>query len=300
MNGGEQIQNSQNSLDVIIQKLGQIQIDQSEISHRLGALENSPKYTGNFSQSDSVSRDNSANGTLHHDTSANVLGAHSDVQQQPVGPTVNSAADLQREFEIIKDSFARTRLPTELRVFDSKQGIKADCQSTLNILSRSARFTETALKWFQQNTGADRRPGPGTEATVLNEDQLGQLYVILAAQINFLQGEYAGLLVRSTFDENTSKFFKTLEKNTTVFSGQALDNLRNAAEIAAIQNRVQHQPATGRFQRGPFGRQWRGGRYRGNFGSYRGSDSGFWNNSSQDNGYNGNRSFPTSRRRADE
>ena len=110
-------------------------------------------------------------------------------QPNEVGATsaiVDDAALLQREFNSLKDSLSRVKLPEELKLVDSKQGIKSKDQPALNIITRCARYAETALK-----------------VIATQPEDLKNIYLVLAAQINFLHGEYAGLLVNSTFYPET-------------------------------------------------------------------------------------------------
>jgi len=93
---------------------------------------------------------------------------------------------------------------------------------------------------------------------------------VLAAQMNFLHGEYAGLLVNSTFDPETAKVFKCLEKNTFAFRGTSLNNLRSAAEITAARSHVRP------VETGPaYNSSWQG--YRGSRGGrgYQQGNRGF-------------------------
>ena len=71
--------------------------------------------------------------------------APSPIQGAESAPTLN-AAEIQREYDIIKDSLQKVRLPPNTRVYDSKAGIKKECQASLSIVSKCARYTETAIK----------------------------------------------------------------------------------------------------------------------------------------------------------
>ena len=174
------------------------------------------------------------------------------------------ATEIEREYSFIKDSLIKVKLPNNLHVFDTKQGIVRDCQNTLSVISKCARYTETTLKQLSQCGG-------------IGEENHARLYTILHAQTNFLQGEYAGLLVKSRFDSETSTLFKCLEKNSSALSGQALDNLKIAAEISAVKQRTDasHRPYQGQCYRGGYNSGFRGSR--GNFNSgYRGFRGGYF------------------------
>ena len=81
-------------------------------------------------------------------------------------------------------------------------------------VTKSAKFTETCLELLAS-----------FDETVSSED-LGQLYTVLVAHINFLQLEYAGLVIKGQFDPETVTVFKCLQKNTTCFKGDSLDSLK--------------------------------------------------------------------------
>jgi hypothetical protein len=164
--------------------------------------------------------------------------------QGAAGPghvSVTDVPTLERDFEVIKDCLNKIKLPEDLKLIDSKQGIKKEDQGALHIISKNARYVETAMKWLSTQ-----------DDTV--HPELSHLYTILRAQMQFLQTEYSALVVKGTFDEDTAKIFKCLQKNTLNFRGDALNQLRSAAEISAAK---QHQRATSN--------QWRGSRtsYRG-------------------------------------
>ena len=97
------------------------------------------------------------------------------------GPTIpsteeTSAAGTQRRFEVLRDRLNKVHLPESLRVFDTKAGINKDCQPALQVVSKCARYTETALKWFNKVV----TEGDGH----ITEDDLESLFTILHAEIN--------------------------------------------------------------------------------------------------------------------
>lgn len=183
----------------------------------------------------------------------------------PSPPADNASAYSGASFDQVRDKYSRHTLPQHLKVHDPAAGIKNECKPALKILSKSARFTETALKII-----SDLCP----QHIPIENQEINDLVSVLTAQINFLQSEYSGLVVRSTFDEETSRLFRSLESNSSAFSERSLSNVRVAAELAAI---------AGRNSRGAQ-RASRGGR-----GSSRGhgySNRGFYNSSSS---YSNNR-----------
>ena len=156
-----------------------------------------------------------------------------------------SAAEVEKEYDIIRDSLHKVKLPNTLRVFDSKSGIKRDCQPTLAIVSRCARYTETAVKQLSVIVQY-------YESHQIPTEQLQPLFTILQAEISYLQGEYAALIVKSQFDANTAAVFKCFEGNSGAFNDRSMQNLQRAAEITSAAASTR-------------GRQNQSANYRGNY-----------------------------------
>lgn len=146
--------------------------------------------------------------------------------EQP-SPTVVRAAgvgsDTQGEFQTLKDSLSRLKLPSELKLNESRQGIQRADQAVYHVLTRCARYSETSLKLL-----STIEPG-----TIITAETLEQFFLINQAQIQYLQDEYASILVNSQFDTTTSKLFRALQKNTSGLNASALETLRSAASLSA-------------------------------------------------------------------
>lgn len=173
----------------------------------------------------------------------------------PIQDIVVNAAEVQRDFEVIKNSLQRVRLPNNVRVFDSKSGIKKDCQPTLSVVSKCARYSETAIKQLLVLIG-DCEAG-----RVVNSDQLQTLFTILQAEVCYLQGECSALIVRSSFDTDTAAIFKWFEGNHGALNERSMTNLQRAAEITAAAGRGLAQSSSytrgrGRGGRGRFNRDY--------------------------------------------
>ena len=136
-----------------------------------------------------------------------------------------TSVDCQEDFNTIKDCVQKIKLPPDLKLNESKQGIRRDDQQVLSVISRSARYAETALKVL--STFDD---GAGSESADI---KLSQLIKIQQAQISYLRDEYANLIVQSKFDKSTSQTFRALQKNTSGLNAQALQNLKLASAISA-------------------------------------------------------------------
>ena len=160
--------------------------------------------------------------------------------------------DIQKEYEGIRDSLIV--LPPYFKVNDSATGIKAESKATLKVLSKTARYTEMGLKLLSTFKKAD----DGTY--VISDNEIGALYTILSAESQFLQSEYAQLVVKGSFDDETARLFRSLESNNALFTDQALRNVRIAAELAAVSSRPRNRQGRGQQgQRFNIGHSpWRG------------------------------------------
>ena len=152
--------------------------------------------------------------------------------------------DLQAEFATLKDALQKVKLPADLILNESKSGIRKDDQHTLTILGRSARYSEVALKLMSTWSSANE----------VTESDLKQIISIHYAHMRFLQDEYANLVVLGKYPKETAQMFRSLQKNTSGLSSEALKNLKLAVEVTAqSQTQVNSSPSTGRG-RGFFGR----------------------------------------------
>ena len=61
-----------------------------------------------------------------------------------------------------------------------------------------------------------------------------KLFTIFHSQIHFLQSEYSTQVVKSTFDEETRRLFRSFQNNTNVFSDSSLSNMKLATELSAM------------------------------------------------------------------
>ena len=130
--------------------------------------------------------------------------------------------DIEGEFMTVKDSVQKICLPPDLKLNESRQGIKREDQPTLNLITKSARYIETALKILGEGV-AIKSP--------LTNDQLDQIFICQVAHLHYLQDEYATLVVKSRFDPTTSQFFRSLQRHTSGLNPAVLKNLQVAASI---------------------------------------------------------------------
>ena len=184
--------------------------------------------------------------------------------------------DLQGQFTSLRDSLTRVVLPADLKLNESRTGVRRDDQPLYNVISKSAKYVETAFKWLSLQD----------PATGVSENSLAQLNLILKAHLEYVKDEYQALLVQSTFDKDTSKLFRSMQKNTSGFTPQALSTLHRAVEISAAR---QAQPQSTGYRGGNsrgYSRGYGRGRYRNN--------NNYYNNFDQYQSF-GERGFPAQR-----
>ena len=101
--------------------------------------------------------------------------------EQPSPTVVRTAgvgSDTQGEFQTLKDSFSRLKLPSEIKLTESRQVIQRADQAVYHILTRCARYSETSLKLL-----STIEPG-----TIITAETLEQFFLINQA-IQYLQDE---------------------------------------------------------------------------------------------------------------
>jgi len=103
-----------------------------------------------------------------------------------------------------------------MKLHDTCTGIKHDDQPLVNVLSKSGRYLETVLKLLSQTQDGDQL-------------DFEPIIMVLVAHIQYLQEEFAALLVKGCFDNNTAQLFKALQKGTMGFKELCLQNVRVAA-----------------------------------------------------------------------
>ena len=66
---------------------------------------------------------------------------------------------------------------------------------------------------------------PNDDGTfTLSEGDNADFYNNFTSQIQYLQSEYATLIVKNTFDEESLRLFKSFDNNSSAFSQQSLTN----------------------------------------------------------------------------
>lgn len=248
--------------------LSRISRDLEIITHRLSRLESNQQGFQRESGGESSANGNhSARFMPHQAPSFNPIEDFGTTEGAigPVPTTYLNSADLrgnlgnvQERFNVIKSTVDKVVLPTALKLHDSRSGIKKDDQPTLNVISKCARYIETALKLLSECE--EGKPA-----------NLDPVVVSLVANIRYLQDEFAALLVKGRFDNSTSQLFRALQRDNSGFDSQSLQNVRIAAELASITPRQTAPFNRGRGFYNPSGR----GFFRGRRGGFRGGPPRF-------------------------
>jgi hypothetical protein len=172
-------------------------------------------------------------------------------QQDRLGAQNRSAKaesnPVQQEFNVIRDALQRVKLPADLKLDDSKQGVSRVDQKRLNVVQRCARYGETMLKLLSTMQQGNTNPG-----------DVQDLVNIAVAQMRYLQEEHAMLLVNNNFGEDGEKIYRQLRRNTSQFTPDALESLQAAVTLSSHTE----NPRRGR------GSPFRGSSYRGRRGYY--------------------------------
>jgi hypothetical protein len=172
------------------------------------------------------------------------------------------------EFDNIRDKYKSIRLPEELKLHDSRTGVRKEDQQQYNRLVRSARMTETVFRILSK---IDLDEPDSVNAL---EERLGDLFMVQFALMKYLQDEYAVLMVSGTTNQETAKIFRSLRRNTSAFAPDVIEDLRSAATVVAAGQYQQYRPP---FRGGRSGRG-RGFGFRGGFNnSFGSSNRGYYN-----------------------
>ena len=100
---------------------------------------------------------------------------------------------------------------TTFTVSEKSSNINRKDQQTLNMISKCGRYVETALKLISNS-----KEGESLD--------LEPIATTLHALINYLQDEYAALLMKGNFGDNTAQFFRSLQKANSGFNSQSINS----------------------------------------------------------------------------
>ena len=150
----------------------------------------------------------------------------------------DGVAEVHRDFEQIKDGLVKVKLPSDLRVYHSPAGIKAEGKQAYNIIKQVATYQETAAKWLAEQVAQIDIRGN----VVISRATLQELFTILLAQATNLRGEYTSLLVASSTNKETDQFYRLFDRNPTLFTDRELSHLARAVDLAGMKAKFNPPP----------------------------------------------------------
>ena len=162
---------------------------------------------------------------------------------------------LQTEYRSVADSYSRVPLPGDLKLNDSKTGLKRTDYPTANVISRNSRYSETLLKILCSHT-----------IETITENILRDMCVCLVAQMRYNQEEFGNLYVQGQFGNNTANFYRQLQRNTSVLPSRQVPILESAVKLATVKDMQDNSASS-------YGN--RGGRYGFGRGGFRGRGQRF-------------------------
>ena len=109
------------------------------------------------------------------------------------------SSDFQGDFKSLKDSYQTADISLEYKLHADRAGVKREDRTLVKLVASFAECLETLLCII----AADE-----DNIDLLKE----KVYVTVVAQQKFLQVEYAAILINSSFDLNTARYFKQLQR----------------------------------------------------------------------------------------
>lgn len=263
----------EDKLDQVLQKVNDSKRSQSEILDRLEKLELSAQEEHDQAETDghaqlySGPQHGASLYTARTDTRSGAT--HANVSRDNTSAAgVNVPApstSIQQDFQVIKDAVQRVKLPQDLKVEDSRQGIQRKDQGRFNVGQKCARFAETSVKLLST-----------VDAESITDQDLKDLCTIQIAQIRYLQEEHSMCLVNNNFGEGVEKIYRNFRRNTGAFPPDAIEALQAAVTLNAAQAPAPTRGSGFRGYRGSGG--YRGGTGRGYFSGGRGASPYFSGN----------------------
>lgn len=168
--------------------------------------------------------------------------------------TLKKPGEVHQDFEAIRDSLIRVRLPNDFRLNESKAGIPQKEREHAAVIAKGACFIETNLKILgeiQNNIGE-----PDTVAELLDH-----LLTCNSAAIKYFREEYQGLYVGGKWGGETKQVFKSLRRGTSNLTPDAIEDYKTAIAVTHPQSKPQPpDSARGNFRgfRGFRGQRARG------------------------------------------
>ena len=168
--------------------------------------------------------------------------------------------EIQKEYQCIRDSIFRVTLDPVLRLCEGPCPVggsnKLERAKYFHI-TKSSRYIETCLKLVKLCYKDIDEKG------TVSSQYIDQIAMVLKTHIDHNQKEYQAVLVAAYFNPDTAKFFRTLQKKSACFTADGVNQLKVAAELAAIKGHHSAHNGGGQSQRPQFYGNYSRGRGRG-------------------------------------
>ena len=248
------------SLELVTTQLSTMENNQAstmlDIQKRLERLE--MKKQGGDEPLDQESDTEETNGEVLSKKFVQLSGGEGSARNQRTGvptvdhdqvPTSIQSKSLRWEYEAVRDSVSRVKLPHRYRMNDSKSGINSKDKEQAAVLVRSSKFIETGLKLL-----AEAQKIWGNFPVVA--DVLDGLMLTMTAHMHYVQKEHNGLYVAGQFGPQAKSVFKSVQRNTSNLQPEDIEDLKTMVAILSPQQMSTGNSSFGQsFQRGGFRQQ---------------------------------------------
>ena len=107
----------------------------------------------------------------------------------------HSTEDVQVEFRVLQDMYARVKLQTDMKFSGSRSGLKGPQKETVAVIGNCTKYAETAMRIQDQSSN------PTYQVNI----QLEELFVCMYAMIRYLQEDHCSLIVAGNYGKKGHK-----------------------------------------------------------------------------------------------
>lgn len=218
---GQKMSDTDKKIDKLIELTEHLVVENGEIKKRLTDLESvvrpSEKPVETPGQRDA---DNDNVVEKPRESTEAQAAAQPEAAAQPSTSFDRDSQTLQQEFTVIRDAVQRVKLPNDLKLDDSGQGVAQKDRARRNVVQRCAKYSEATLKLLST-----------LQLDTISDGDIQDLITIAVAQQRYLQEEHAMILVNNNFGERVEKTYRNFRRNTSVFTSDAIEALQAAVTI---------------------------------------------------------------------
>ena len=136
--------------------------------------------------------------------------------------------DLQAEFQSIKESVARQRLPKDLKFNGTTRGIKAQFCDVAKLHAVSGKYLETCIK-----IASNIQSHKDSEEYDVSGD-IEDLLICMISHMRYIQEEHCMLLVGGNYGSRTQQIFRSIHANPSQYTSTIIEELRTSAALASL------------------------------------------------------------------